>query len=209
LLVIVFALCLNAIIAAVKPAFRQPESTEESLLSNQFSKVRSFLLAVAICLCSLSPLLVGAESLTNYASHHWDGIFTIAGHGSFFILDTGGDTQMSLRANKNPLRISFIERGKDPPLLQENRGCNWDGDATLLYDPVEHFAGLGHGFFGRSRGLDLKGEIARRNCDTSHGEQAPLIVPFYMFNKGYGIFLNSTFPNSFNFGSDRSYEFSK
>ena len=113
-----------------------------SLLSIQFSKVRSISLVVAICLFSVFPFLVAAESLTTYArnrfdgqsvifttssgqrlritpygisivrvqavrkgedfysddhyemieSHRWDGFFTIADHGSFFILDTGGDT---------------------------------------------------------------------------------------------------------------------
>ena len=142
---------------------------------------------------------------------HWDGFFTMADHGSFFVLDTGGDTQMLLRVNKNPMRISFFEKGKDHPLLEEDQGCTWNGDAihaSFLYDPVEHFTGLGHGFFGRSQGLDLKGEITRRNYGSSHGQQAPLIVPFYMSSKGYGIFLNSTFPNSFNLGSNGTYEFS-
>lgn len=210
---------------------------------------------------SVSPLLVTAESLTNYASHRsdgqslifttssgqrlritpygksiarvqavrkgenfysddhyemivshqWDGFFTMDDHGSFFILDTGGDTPLSLRVGKNPMRISFCEKGKEYPLLQENEGCIWNGDtcrATFSYDPIEHFTGLGHGFLGRSQGLDLRGEIVRRNYGTSHGEQAPLIVPFFMSSKGYGIFLNSTFPNSFNFGSDEIYEFS-
>ncbi len=143
-------------------------------------------------------------------SHRWDGFFTMTDHGSFFSLETGGDSPMSLRVNKNPMRISFLENGKDHPLLEENQGCNWDGDtihAAFVFDPSEHFTGLGHGFFGRSQGLDLKGEIVRRNYGTSHGQQAPLIVPFYMSSKGYGIFLNSTFPNSFNFGRDGSYEF--
>ncbi len=29
-------------------------------------------------------------------SHHWDGFFTMADHGSFFILDTGGDTRLKM-----------------------------------------------------------------------------------------------------------------
>ena len=36
--------------------------------------------------------------------------------------------------------------------------------------------------------------------------QAPLLVPFYISSKGYGIFLNSTFPNTFQFGVDGRYD---
>jgi hypothetical protein len=51
--------------------------------------------------------------------------------------------------------------------------------------------------------LDLKGKLIRRNYGTEHGQQAPLLVPFFLSNKGYGIFLNSTFPNTFDFNSER------
>ena len=58
----------------------------------------------------------------------------------------------------------------------------------------------------RADPLDLKGQRIARNYGPSHSDQAPLLVPFYISSKGYGIFLNSTFPNTFQFGVDGRYD---
>ncbi len=62
----------------------------------------------------------------------------------------------------------------------------------------EHFAGLGHGAFGRVAKLDLAGQIIERNREL----QAPLLVPFFLSSRGYGIFVNDPHPNRFAFRDD-------
>ena len=109
------------------------------------------------------------------------------------------------------MRISFRRKGAKDDWLAESEGVRWEDNSihmTFAYDDGEHFTGLGHGYFGRADHIDLKGETLQRNYGTQHGQQAPLIVPFYLSSKGYGVFLNSTFPNSFTFGKDSVYEFS-
>ncbi|MGA7160789.1 MAG: TIM-barrel domain-containing protein [Bacteroidota bacterium] len=144
-------------------------------------------------------------------SHDWDGSLRLSEHESFFLLQTHADNGVVLNISKNPMRISFSSPGWNKPVLRENEGVHWEENsihATFACDTEEHFTGLGHGYFGRSDRLDLKGQTLQRNYGTEHGQQAPLIVPFYLSSNGYGIFLNSTFPNSFNFGKDGIYEFS-
>ena len=144
-------------------------------------------------------------------SHQWDGSFRPSDRGTFFLLETRADNGLVLHVNKNPMRILYVHRGEKAPTLQESDGIWWEGSTvhtSFMYHPQEHFTGLGHGYFGRSDRLDLKGEVVQRNYGTAHGQQAPLIVPFYLSSNGYGIFLNSMFPNSFSFGKGGVYEFS-
>ena len=144
-------------------------------------------------------------------SHDWEGELRLVEHDTFFILQTRAGNGIVLRINKNPMRISFSQNGGRKDMLVESEGVRWENDSihtTFVYDAAEHFTGLGHGYYGRAEHLDLKGETLHRNYGTEHGQQAPLIVPFYLSSNGYGIFLNSTFPNSFTFGKDSLYEFS-
>ncbi len=69
--------------------------------------------------------------------------------------------------------------------------------------PDEHFVGLGYGGFGRVASLDLRGQTIARNREY----QAPILAPFYVSSRGYGVFVNSTWDNSFAF-TDTSYGFS-
>ena len=143
-------------------------------------------------------------------SHRWDGAFQLNDRNNFVELETHAVDGVRLRISKKPLRVSFFHHASDTPLLADREGVAWDGDSISVGfapDPTEHFSGLGHSFFGRSDKLDLRGEVLRRNYGTEHGQQAPLIVPFYLSSKGYGIFLNSTYPNTFNFGKDGNYGF--
>ncbi len=144
-------------------------------------------------------------------SHDWDGSLRLYDNKSFFILQTRADNGVVLQISKNPMRISFSCPGDNKPLLKEYEGVRWEENSihtSFAYDAEEHFTGLGHGYFGRSEHLDLRGQTIQRNYGTAQGQQAPLIVPFYISSNGYGIFLNSTFPNSFSFGKDSVYEFS-
>ena len=144
-------------------------------------------------------------------SHNWPGAFRISDEKTFFRVESQASGSVILEISKRPLRISFYGGGKQRPLLTESAGCVWEGSKItekFLFDDLEHFTGLGHSYFGRAERLDLKGQVAERNYGSAHGDQSPLIVPFYLSSKGYGLFLNSTFPNSFNFGKDGSYQFS-
>lgn len=67
----------------------------------------------------------------------------------------------------------------------------------------EHFAGLGHGPFGRVSKLDLAGQVIERNRDS---QQSPLLVPFFLSSRGYGIFVNDPHKNRFAF-QDGDYSF--
>jgi alpha-D-xyloside xylohydrolase len=144
-------------------------------------------------------------------SHAWGGKFSIVDLGSAFTLRPSEPGMLTLRVSKRPMRITFFEKGRRGPVLTESRGTWWGEGRTgsaFVPDSTEHFTGLGHGFFGRSGGLDLRGKEVQRNYGSAHGDQAPLIVPFYLSSRGYGVFLNSTFPHSFSFGKDGLYGFS-
>jgi len=144
-------------------------------------------------------------------SHDWDGELRVSEYETFFILRSRAENGAVLHISKNPMRISFSRNGDKKDMLAESEGVRWEDDSihtTFVYDEGEHFTGLGHGYFGSAQHLDLKGETLQRNYGTEHGQQAPLIVPFYLSSNGYGVFLNSTFPNSFTFGKDSLYEFS-
>ncbi|HTX17183.1 MAG TPA: TIM-barrel domain-containing protein [Bacteroidota bacterium] len=144
-------------------------------------------------------------------SHNWGGSLHLSDESSSFTIHTDADDGIEVRVSKSPLRLSFFQRGGTIPLLQENDGISWDMDGIstdFAFNSEEHFTGLGHGYYGRSDRIDLRGELLRRNYGDSQGDQAPLIVPFFLSSKGYGIFLNSTFPNTFDFGKDTLYEFS-
>jgi alpha-glucosidase (family GH31 glycosyl hydrolase) len=66
---------------------------------------------------------------------------------------------------------------------------------SFVPSPGEHFAGLGHGPYGRVDKLDLRGSVVSRN----RAIQSSLVVPFYMSSKGYGVLLDSSFANTFSF----------
>jgi len=144
-------------------------------------------------------------------THSWPGSLQLTDDGSSFLVTNFPDSALVLQVARKQLRLTFFLRGIAQPLLSDSAGIWWDGNwvhSQFRVDPAEHFTGLGHGFYGRSKHLDLKGEIIERNYGSAHGQQAPLIVPFYLSSKGYGIFVNSTFPNSFSLDGANGYEFS-
>jgi alpha-D-xyloside xylohydrolase len=143
--------------------------------------------------------------------HRWPGFLTLVEEPNTIRLTTNSAEGVIARVSKAPMRISFSQTGDRAPFLQELEGIGWRADtirASFRFDPNEHFTGLGHGYYAREEKLDLRGEVVRRNYGTEHGQQAPLLVPFFLSSKGYGVFLNSTFPNTFDFGKDGLYEFS-
>jgi alpha-glucosidase (family GH31 glycosyl hydrolase) len=144
-------------------------------------------------------------------THQWFGSLTLLEDHNSLIASTNGMNGISLQISKEALRVSFRNDSIGTQFLSQLIGIWWEGEtihSSFKYDANEHFTGLGHGYYGRETKLDLRGEIVQRNYGTQHGQQAPLIVPFFLSSKGYGIFLNSTFTNSFNFGKNGEYEFS-
>ncbi len=128
----------------------------------------------------------------------------------YYVLQTAASDGVKLRITKSDLRIDYFQKPGKQPLLRDNQGVYWDGQriaTSFQYDSSEHFTGLGHGYYGRASSIDLKGRRIERNYGSTQIEQAPLIVPFYLSSKGYGIFMNSTFTNFFNFGEGGHYEF--
>jgi alpha-D-xyloside xylohydrolase len=128
---------------------------------------------------------------------------------AFKISAQPGSVGIEIIIKKNPIQIQF--NVDDTCLLKEKDGIEWNGNIiseSFEPDEQEHFTGLGHGFFGKAETIDLKGQQIGRNYGTAHGDQAPLIVPFYMSSRGYGIFLNSMFTNQFTFNNNNKYGFS-
>jgi alpha-D-xyloside xylohydrolase len=144
-------------------------------------------------------------------SHQWSGNWTVIEDSLKIMLKAQDSARVIVQIAKFPMRLSFSFEADTLPFLSELDGTWWDADTirtSLKTDSSEHFTGLGHGYFGREQSLDRKGTIVQRNYGTFHGQQAPLIVPFYLSGKGYGLFLNSTFTNTFNFGVEGRYEIS-
>lgn len=137
--------------------------------------------------------------------HQWPGKLNIT-------LLKDGNLQFStpeikLIVNRYSFATTYFQNNVS--LLKEASPIKHAGNQTILefaFDPKEHFSGLGHGYYGRAQSIDLQGQIVERNYGEEQIEQAPLIVPFYMSSKGYGVFINSMFKNRFNFGQDGRYQ---
>ncbi|MBS1118631.1 MAG: alpha-glucosidase [Deltaproteobacteria bacterium] len=141
------------------------------------------------------------------ASHDMPGTLAVTDGGSFLDLTGGG---ARVRLAKSPLRVQVFRTGSTTPILGDAAGAVWPAGGGVAQqfavDPAEKFVGLGHGFLGRVGKLELTGTEVSRNYGLAEGEQAPLIVPFYLSSKGYGVFVNSSFGNRFRFNVAGSYE---
>ena len=138
-------------------------------------------------------------------SHAWPREFILQDSKAFWVLQHPDNPEFQVRIDKQTLAVSFVQQGH--PVLQE-LSTQWDTQQIRLHfllDSKEHFSGLGHGFYGRDSSLDLRGKRIKRNYGREPIQQAPLIVPFYLSSKGYGVFLNSTFDNEFSFGDGNEY----
>jgi len=118
-------------------------------------------------------------------------------------------SDLQIRAGKGQLLISD---GKQT-LLNINDFIHTDSllKINALYNSEEHFCGLGHQSYALVESLDLAGKTVSSNYGEGKvkdwGAQGVLTVPFFMSDRGYGLFLNSTFPHQFNFGEDGEYSF--
>ncbi|MFZ5830285.1 MAG: TIM-barrel domain-containing protein, partial [Planctomycetota bacterium] len=144
--------------------------------------------------------------------HDWLGQLKVTeGDGRLEL--ASGDGPLRLVVQTSPLRLSWHLGNRQEPVLKEAGGVTWSraGDDRRGRNAVaidfavnadEQFCGLGHPAFGEQRALNLAGESHRRGYG---GGQSPMIVPFYMSSRGYGLLLNSTFPNRFDLGSRNGY----
>lgn len=146
-------------------------------------------------------------------SHKMTGTFKIVDQQDSFLI-YNGEGNIGIELQKSPMKYSIYAIGDKIPLLKEKEGVQWQGNTirtNFVPDEREHFCGMGHQSYGWLESIDLKDKIVNSNYgqgkfnDWSY--QGVLTVPFYMSNKGYGIFLNSTFNHSFNFGSNDQYGF--
>lgn len=121
------------------------------------------------------------------------------------------NSKLKVEINRKTLAARFFIDQDSQPILSEKGAIDWNKHLitrNFELDANEHFTGLGHSYYAREKSIDLKGKRVQRNYGSQPIEQAPLIVPFYLSSKGYGIFLNSTFSNEFNFGADGTYSLS-
>jgi alpha-D-xyloside xylohydrolase len=132
----------------------------------------------------------------------------VSDSASQLVLSTG---PITVTVSKKPLRLSFA--GADGrSLLSDADGVRLDAK-SLIYDfradPAEKFLGFGMERLALQERLSLAGRVVRNNYSEhgfpGRGSQGVLIVPFYLSQKGYGLFANTTFPNEGRFGVKGSY----
>lgn len=114
-----------------------------------------------------------------------------------------------IKIDKDPARFSFYNTKKQLLCADDpSFGCSWLGDEVTCYKTLqdgERFIGLGE----KTQGLDRRGQAyVNWNTDSFgyNGYSDPLYasIPFYIGmweGRFYGIFLNSSFKSSFNFGA--------
>ena len=119
-----------------------------------------------------SATLTGARASNEHAG------FSGAGYADFLI-DTGAFVEW---------HVTVPADGGYPVDIRYANVSNIR--ASFVPAAGEHFAGLGHGAFGRVDKLDLRGTVNHRQRVS----QSPLFVPFYLSSRGYGVFFDDTFP---------------
>ncbi len=104
-----------------------------------------------------------------------------------------------------------VVRGADPLLAEAGAAWRRDGrmGQAFRYRAGERFFGFGQAPLGNTDRLEVTGETVRRNYGEdpvpTRGAQGNLLVPFYISQRGYGIFYNTTFPNDMAFGARGRY----
>ena len=143
------------------------------------------------------------------SSHQWKSELSVKETDTNWLISPKNNGDLYVAINKENFQATFYQNGQQ--MLAQKQPISKQAHqtkATFVFDESEHFTGLGHSFYGREKSLDLKGQRTGRNYGSEPIEQAPLIVPFYLSSKGYGIFLNSTFTNEFSFGHQGEYSIS-
>lgn len=209
-----FTLIASSGQAANLSNFQSLSTSERSLIITSDSGQRLRITPYGDAIVRVQALAAGEALLPDdhyqmVERHNWPGKLVKTETTDKLHLALDSKSGLYLDIQKSPLRLSFGDnRGV---FLRDNQGTIWDGSIIrqdFVSDPTEHFTGLGHGYFGRVESLDLRGQTLERNYGRVHQRQSPLIVPFYISSKGYGLFLNSSFRNQFRFGDSGIYDFS-
>lgn len=209
-----FTLIASSGQAASLSNFQSLSTSERSVIVASDSGQRLRITPYGDAIVRVQALAAGEALLSDdhyqmVERHNWPGKLVKTETTDKLHLALDGKSGLYVDVQKSPLRLSFGDsRGI---FLSDKQGTVWDGASIrqdFASDPNEHFTGLGHGYFGRVDSLDLRGQTLERNYGRAHQRQAPLIVPFYISSKGYGLFLNSSFRNQFRFGASGVYDFS-
>jgi alpha-D-xyloside xylohydrolase len=148
-------------------------------------------------------------------SHNWPGEIAVNDLGPLLEVCSAAPDGYRLEIQKKPMRLSWFKKGSSVAVLTEKEGVTWSlsqdqrGSVKSIaldyaFDAAEHFAGSGGPDRDTLRPLDLKGNTIL-NEYPAHGAQ---FIPFFISSKGYGIFINSSFPTQFNFGENGIYRLS-
>lgn len=151
------------------------------------------------------------------AEHTLRGALEVQDKGAYFLVRMKGDG-IFIQVDKQEMKLVFGNTLSGEIFLQENQPITWEYNSISTHfqcDTSENFCGLGHQAYGLVPSINLKGQRARSNYgDYDYSidpggwmAQANLNVPFYMSGKGYGLFVNSTYPNQFSFGKNGRYDF--
>ena len=138
-------------------------------------------------------------------SHDWPNQLSMQNSDAQYVIST---PELVVHVDKQSLALDYYLPNQPQAVLEESKPIDWTEtgiEVSFEHDPNENFTGLGHGYYARANSLNLKGQRISRTYGSKPIEQAPLIVPFYMSNKGYGVFLNSMFENEFSFGAEGEY----
>ncbi|WP_411767856.1 TIM-barrel domain-containing protein [Winogradskyella sp. A3E31] len=147
--------------------------------------------------------------------HKKSGKYSLEEDNNFLTISINNEQNTKIKIQKSPLKYTVISGSENEVLLGQKEGIKWIDNLIindLQLNTNEHFCGVGHQTYGWVESIDLKGKKVNSNygegIKSHYQKQAVLTVPFFMSNKGYGIFLNSTFEHDFDFGSQGQYQFS-
>jgi alpha-glucosidase len=140
-------------------------------------------------------------------SHKLKDVFSVENFPEYWVVTCN---ELTIKIDKKDLQIDMLNSNKQS-LLATEKVQYFSNHMEILFgfDEKERFIGFGQKPLGYMDRLELTGEITGRNYGEDgvpgRGAQGNLLVPFYVSNKGYGIFYNTTYPNALNFGAERKY----
>ena len=130
--------------------------------------------------------------------------FSLENKKNFLILKTD---KLIVKIKKYPFRIIFLNKNQKMITEESKSGIGYDSRTGEVIERFhlfkdEHFFGT-NARFGPP--LDMRGDsIFVKIGREKHKSQNRIDIPFFMSTKGYGIFFNTTWPQTYEFGSEHS-----
>ncbi len=158
---------------------------------------------------------VGAQAY--FDDDHYAAVLPNRRGGALALKDLGAAWEaitpagLKVRVRKADGVVS-VARGEQPLLSEHEAAWRRDGrmGVSFVSSPQERFFGFGQAPLGATDRLEVTGERVRRNYGEdptpTRGAQGNLLVPFYISQRGYGVFFNTTFPNEMSFNAGKTYE---